>query len=62
MDTPFYDLFAASARHLVVGAGLLAEMLADDSDRQAIAERMREAEHAADETTHASSGGSTRRS
>ena len=53
VDASFYDLFAESAQHLVVGAGLLAEMLADGNDRDAIAKRMREAEHAADETTHA---------
>jgi predicted phosphate transport protein (TIGR00153 family) len=53
VDASFYDLFAESAQHLVVGAGLLAEMLADGNDREAVAQRMREAEHAADETTHA---------
>ena len=53
VDTAFYDLFTESAQHLVVGAGLLAEMLADGADRAAVAERMREAEHEADETTHA---------
>ena len=52
-DTGFYDLFAQSAQHLVNGAALLAEMLADGSDREGIAQRMRDAEHAADETTHA---------
>jgi predicted phosphate transport protein (TIGR00153 family) len=52
VDTAFYDLFAASARHLVIGAGLLAEMLADGADREDVASRMRDAEHAADETTH----------
>ena len=52
-DTGFYDLFAQSAQHLVNGAGLLAEMLADGSDREGIAQRMRDAEHQADETTHA---------
>ena len=30
VDTTFYDLFTESAQHLVVGAGLLAEMLSDD--------------------------------
>ena len=35
------------------GAALLAEMLGDGADREDIAQRMREAEHAADETTHA---------
>jgi len=51
-DTTFYDLFAESAEHLVGGAALLAEMLGDGNDREAIAQRMRDAEHAADETTH----------
>jgi len=50
--TTFYDLFAESAEHLVGGAALLAEMLGDGNDREAIAQRMRDAEHAADETTH----------
>lgn len=53
VDTSFYDLFTESASHLVVGAGLLAEMLSETADREDVARRMREAEHAADETTHA---------
>jgi predicted phosphate transport protein (TIGR00153 family) len=53
VDTAFYDLFTESAQHLVVGAGLLAEMLADAGDRSDVAQRMRQAEHEADETTHA---------
>ncbi len=53
VDTAFYDLFTESAQHLVVGAGLLAEMLAEGAARTAVAERMRQAEHEADETTHA---------
>ena len=52
VDTAFYDLFTEQARHLVVGAGLLAEMLADGADHIDVARRMREAEHNADETTH----------
>ena len=52
VDTTFYDLFTTSAQHLVLGAELLAEMLSDSSDRADVAGRMREAEHAADETTH----------
>jgi hypothetical protein len=51
-DTAFYDLFAESATHLVRGAALLAEMLGDGADRQAIADQMRDAEQAADETAH----------
>jgi uncharacterized protein len=51
-DTTFYDLFAQLARQLVEGAGLLAEMLGEGNDRESIAQRMRDAEHQADETTH----------
>ena len=53
VDTSFYDLFSEAARHLVTGAGLLAEMLSDSADHAEVARRMREAEHNADETTHA---------
>ena len=52
VETSFYDQFTDSAQHLVVGAGLLAEMLTDGVDREMVAQRMRDAEHAADETTH----------
>jgi uncharacterized protein len=52
VDSTFYDLFTESAHHLVAGAGLLAEMLSADGDREDIARRMRQAEHDADETTH----------
>ena len=53
VDSVFYDMFAQSAQHLVVGAGLLAQMLSDGADRPVVAKQMREAEHEADETTHA---------
>ncbi|NYG54663.1 DUF47 family protein [Nocardioides perillae] len=53
VDASFYDLFAEQARHLVRGADLLADMLAEGADRDAVASAMRDAEHAADETTHA---------
>lgn len=52
VDSSFYDLFSEAAGHLVVGAQLLSEMLADGTSRAEVAQRMREAEHAADETTH----------
>jgi len=52
VDTAFYDLFTTSAKHLVTGAELLAEMLSETSDKEAVAARMRTAEHEADETTH----------
>ena len=53
VDTSFYDLFSEAAHHLVTGAGLLAEMLGETADHADVARRMREAEHIADETTHA---------
>ena len=53
VDASFYDLVSQSAGRLVTGAGLLAEMLSAGSEREAIAQRMRDTEHAADETTHA---------
>jgi predicted phosphate transport protein (TIGR00153 family) len=52
VETSFYDHFTAAAQHLTVGAGLLAEMLTEGADRESVARRMRDAEHAADETTH----------
>jgi len=52
-DTSFFDLLAAQAQHLVVGAGLLAELLGSDrAGRETIAKQMREVEHACDESTH----------
>jgi hypothetical protein len=53
-QTSFYGMFAASGENLMVGAGLLKELLgADEIERKEIAERMRAAEHAGDEATHA---------
>jgi predicted phosphate transport protein (TIGR00153 family) len=52
VDTTFYDLFTRQADHLVVGADLLGEMLQIGDNREDIAQRMRDAEHAADDTTH----------
>lgn len=52
VDASFYDLFSESAQHLVKGADLLAEMLVEGVDRADVAKRMRDAEHACDETTH----------
>jgi uncharacterized protein len=52
VDTTFYDLFTRQADHLVVGAALLGEVLGAGTDRPGLAERMRDAEHAADDTTH----------
>ncbi|KQX71686.1 MULTISPECIES: DUF47 domain-containing protein [Aeromicrobium] len=52
VETSFYDLFTEMANHLVDGANLLAQMLDPSTDKAAIGEQMREAEHQADETTH----------
>jgi predicted phosphate transport protein (TIGR00153 family) len=53
-NNAFYAMFAVSGQNLVVGAGLLKELLgADPADRKSIAEKMREAEHDGDEATHA---------
>ncbi len=50
----FFPMFAASGQNLVTGARLLKELLgAAPGDRKEIAERMRAAEHAGDEVTHA---------
>ncbi len=53
-ETSFYDMFAASANNLVTGAKLLSELLGvEPPARPAVAERMRAAEHAGDDATHA---------
>jgi hypothetical protein len=53
-ETSFYDMFAASADNIVTGSKLLLELLgADVPARPELAERMRAAEHAGDDTTHA---------
>jgi predicted phosphate transport protein (TIGR00153 family) len=52
-DTSFYDLFARSAGHLVDGSALLTQLVgADATGREELAKLMRDAEHAADESTH----------
>ncbi|GAA1718425.1 DUF47 family protein [Isoptericola hypogeus] len=52
-DTTYFDLLAALAQHNVTGASLLAELLgASRPERDAIAQRLVEAEHVADDATH----------
>jgi predicted phosphate transport protein (TIGR00153 family) len=51
-DASFYDMFSTLANQLVSGASLLNEVFTEGSDRDALATRMRDAEHAADEATH----------
>jgi uncharacterized protein len=52
-DTSFYDLFAQSASHLVEGSKELTALLGvAPNEREPVAQRMRDIEHAADESTH----------
>jgi predicted phosphate transport protein (TIGR00153 family) len=53
-ETSFYDMFATSANNLVTAAKLLKDMLgADAVGREDLATKMRAAEHAGDDATHA---------
>jgi len=52
VDNVFYSLLSSSAGQLVHGTGILAELLGEHVDRVAVADRMRDAEHQADEITH----------
>lgn len=52
-ENSFYDLFAKSASYLVLGSRELTTLLGvPQSERDAVATRMREIEHDADEATH----------
>ncbi|WP_326597632.1 DUF47 domain-containing protein [Streptomyces sp. NBC_01803] len=53
-ETSFYELFATAADNVLSGSKLLLELLgADPATRVEIADRMRAAEHAGDDATHA---------
>jgi predicted phosphate transport protein (TIGR00153 family) len=52
VDNVFYTLLSNSAGQLVLGTGILAEMLGEHVDRSEVADRMRDAEHQADDITH----------
>ncbi|GAA3876995.1 MULTISPECIES: DUF47 domain-containing protein [Streptomyces] len=53
-ETSFYELFATAADNVLSGSKLLMELLgADAATRVEIGERMRAAEHAGDDVTHA---------
>ncbi|WP_103500180.1 MULTISPECIES: DUF47 domain-containing protein [Streptomyces] len=53
-ETSFYDLFATAADNILSGSKLLQELLGADAEGRAeLADRMRAAEHAGDDTTHA---------
>jgi predicted phosphate transport protein (TIGR00153 family) len=51
-DASFYEMFATLADNLVKAADLVAEMFAPGSDREGLATRMRDLEHACDAATH----------
>lgn len=53
-ESSYFDLLAALAEHLVVGSKLLSELLgADRPGRKAIAKKLNDAEHDADDAAHA---------
>jgi predicted phosphate transport protein (TIGR00153 family) len=52
-DNSFYELFSDQSKHLVKGSALLTQVLgADTAAREDLARQMKDAEHAADESTH----------
>ncbi|MGN6599904.1 MAG: DUF47 domain-containing protein [Actinomycetes bacterium] len=53
-ENAFYGMFSTAGDHLVSGAALLKELLGTDGreGREALSARMRDVEHAGDETTH----------
>jgi predicted phosphate transport protein (TIGR00153 family) len=52
-DSSFYPLFTASAQNLVAATEVLAEFVHEHEHRAELAEKLRELEHAGDQTTHA---------
>lgn len=51
-DNAFFDLFAAAARNVRDGVGLLSEALDSGADRPSLAAQLKEVEHQGDEHTH----------
>jgi hypothetical protein len=51
-DSGFYQLFTRSARNLVTGTDLLAELVLPGVDVQSVSERLVELEHDSDQLTH----------
>jgi predicted phosphate transport protein (TIGR00153 family) len=51
-DSSFYPMFTASAQHLVEATDVLGEFVHDHARRSELATRLRDLEHAADQTTH----------
>ncbi|HEX3811345.1 MAG TPA: DUF47 family protein [Mycobacteriales bacterium] len=51
-DESFYDLFTEAADNLVAAADVLGEFIHQTADREQLAARLRDFEHAGDTTTH----------
>jgi uncharacterized protein len=52
-DSSFYPMFAASAENLVAATDILSEFIHDLPRRAVLANKLRDLEHAGDQTTHA---------
>jgi uncharacterized protein Yka (UPF0111/DUF47 family) len=52
-DSSFYPLFTASAENLVAATDVLSEFIHDHARRPELAGKLRDLEHAGDQTTHA---------
>ena len=52
-DSSFYPLFTASAENLVAATDVLSDFIHDHARRPELAGKLRDLEHAADQTTHA---------
>ncbi|MEP6697215.1 MAG: DUF47 family protein, partial [Pseudonocardiales bacterium] len=52
-EDSFYSFFTQAAENLVTGAELLRQMMINGNDRAALAEKLKDVEHASDEVTHA---------
>ena len=52
-DSSFYPLFTASAENLVSATDVLSEFVHDHARRIELNDKLRDLEHAADQTTHA---------
>ena len=52
-DSSFYPLFTASAENLVAATQVLAEFINDHVRRPELNDKLRDLEHAGDQTTHA---------
>jgi predicted phosphate transport protein (TIGR00153 family) len=51
-EDSFYTFFTQAAANLVTGADLLTQMMTNGNDRAALAEQLKDVEHASDEVTH----------